>query len=168
MFTQNTPTTLHFSMVTASDGETPISAGTITGIVSKDGGAAVKMQNTGTHLLSGMWSLDVTAFEMHATGVGIQITQGGSITRDFNLRTIPSGSGIEANVVSVNGYTEIDTYTPVQVLGIVGAVLGGLISGSENNLPYIRSLDGVLNRISANTTSQGNRSNIVFDLTDLT
>ena len=61
----------------------------------------------------------------------------------------------------------IDGYTPQQILAvIVSALLGTISTAGENTEVYLNLLNN-LDRITAAVDSEGNRSNVTFDISDL-
>lgn len=77
-------------------------------------------------------------------------------------------SQLPVNVTKVNGFSTIDNLTIAQLLGSVAAVLLGKLSGAGSNTPTFRNIQDTLNRVSAVTDEDGNRSVIAINTTGLT
>lgn len=81
-------TKLQFLM-TDSTTDDPATGLTVTGQVSKDGGAYASLTDTVTEVGSGMYEVDVSSTEMNANNVSLRFTATGANALNFTLRTDP-------------------------------------------------------------------------------
>jgi hypothetical protein len=76
-------------------------------------------------------------------------------------------SGIDANLIELNGRAEIDGMTPAQMLAVITSVSAGNIIDSSSRSPKIRALDDSKNRVSSIIDTDGNRTNTI-NVSDIT
>lgn len=98
-FVKNQAATLHFSLVSSSDGETAHTTPAPTVYITQDGGTQATATNTAVHEGNGQWSLAMTASEMNADDIGVQVAASGVVTRDFVISTIPNHAPTAAAIV---------------------------------------------------------------------
>ena len=79
-------TGLAFAMVNKSDG-TPITSGSVTTRIVKDGGSQTATTNTAAHKGNGSWAITLTADEMDADIVALTMTHTNAMNRYVTLRT---------------------------------------------------------------------------------
>lgn len=79
-------TGLAFVLVNKSDG-TPITSGSVTTRIVKDGGSQGTTTNTAAHKGNGSWVINLTATEMDADIVGLAITHTNALTLYKTLKT---------------------------------------------------------------------------------
>lgn len=127
-----------------------------------------------TNVVSAMATigLDTTAVNklsrLPATGtVATDETVAALFPNNFELMTITGAGGISTDLISVNGSTLIDGYTPKQVLAILGATAAGTISGSSSQLPVIRAMNDSAERVRANTNKFGDRTSVTITTSGL-
>jgi len=85
-FTKNVAVSnFSFLMVNSTDHVTPQTGETITGTISKDGGAFAALTNAESEIANGMYKVDLTATEMNADVVTLRFT---AATSDDRLITI--------------------------------------------------------------------------------
>lgn len=92
----NTPTknvalsNLMFSMVDATDFNTPETGVTVTAQISKDGGSFASCSNSVTEVGSGFYKISLTSDELNADSIALKFTGTGCAQRNFSFRTQPT------------------------------------------------------------------------------
>jgi hypothetical protein len=79
-----------FTMVDATDFNTPETGVTVTATISKDGGAFAACTNAASEISSGFYKITLTATEMTADAVALKFTGTGCAQRNFSFRTQPT------------------------------------------------------------------------------
>lgn len=125
MILRNTEATVCISLVSAADGNTPMTSGSPSIVVSKDGGTQAALATSATHIGSGQWLIDLTATEMDAVHIGGQISLAGAITRDFNIHTVPQNTFSQIALIAAmrgtndallaSGYTQPPTKEAIAI-----------------------------------------------------
>ena len=75
-----------FALVAVSNGAA-ITSGTVTLMITKDGGTQGTLSGSATHEGNGQWSINLTATEMDADVVGLAITHGSAVPVYKTIRT---------------------------------------------------------------------------------
>ncbi len=75
-----------FVLVNKTDG-TPVTSGSVTCRVTKDGGTQSTTTNTATHEGNGQWSITLTSSEMTADVIGFQAAHTNSLTFQRIIKT---------------------------------------------------------------------------------
>lgn len=164
-YVKNESVVIHFSMVDSTDGETAITSGTPVEKITQDGGSQADCTNAAVHEGVGQWSLTLTASEMDADDVGVQVQLTGAVTRDFQIHTIPNDAptaaavvdewetqanadptGFKVNVMEVNGTAQTANDIGADVDAILvdtGTTIPATISTAQADLDIITGVDGV-------------------------
>lgn len=67
----------------------PITSGTVTGYITKDGGSQSALTNSPAHEGNGQWSVDLTAGEMTADIVGLVFIHTSADPKEITIKTDP-------------------------------------------------------------------------------
>lgn len=62
---------------------------TVSGVISKDGGAFAATSNSVTEIDNGYYSITLTSTEMNADNIALQFTATGAVTRDISIQAQP-------------------------------------------------------------------------------
>lgn len=86
----------------------PITTGTVTGYITKDGGTQERISMVPVHEGNGQWSVNLSAAEMNADIIGLLFTHGGGnyVPQHFTIKTIVQLS------------TDSNTYVPATSVGV--------------------------------------------------
>lgn len=98
-----------------------------------------------------------------ATGVGalsVSMVGRGVTSATLNIGAQPSPEAIAGEIMAT---IVDDGYNLREVLRIMSAALAGKVSGAGSNAPVFRSIGDTTDRITATTTSAGNRTSVTLD-----
>jgi hypothetical protein len=89
-FKKNTAVTgLTFCLVNKGDGSA-VTSGTVSGLVTKDGGGQVSLANSPVHKGGGQWSVNLSAAEMNGEIIGLLFTHTDAVLVQFTIKTEPA------------------------------------------------------------------------------
>ena len=111
------------------------------------------------HMRGGHITLDATVTEgyFHITG-------------DYELKNF-SGANVSVHssqdIAAEANWNQIieGTYTGAEIMRAVAAVLAGKVSGGQSGVEIFRNLEDTKNRVTSTVDANGNRTNIVLDVT---
>jgi len=75
-----------FQMISAAGVD--VTAGTVNGFITKDGGLQEPLSMVSVHEGNGQWSINLSAAEMNADLVGLVFTHASAVTQQFTIKTI--------------------------------------------------------------------------------
>lgn len=131
--------------LTSKTDNTPITSGTTTGYIVKDGITQLALTNTPSHMGNGMWSVDLTATEMDANVIGLTFLNAAAYPYYTNLYTIEGGVN-QVTITITDGtdpipYTEVFVYNQSNTTFLAGGetnTLGQVIFNLDDGTYSIR------------------------------
>jgi hypothetical protein len=161
---------LAFYLREATDGVTPIAAGTTFVAsdfrVSKNGAAAVNSAGSVVAGTSqpGLFYYEPTAAECDTEGILSVVCVRSNVVSEFAYAWVAGDRYLADGLL--NRTDGIETgYTPKDVMKIIGAAVAAKLSGLPAGPAVIRNLGDSLNRITVNFDANTNRTSITFNLT---
>ena len=88
----------------------PVTSGTVTGYIVKDGGVQQTLSNPFTHEGNGQWTVNLSAGEMNADIVGLLFTHDDAVHQHFSIRTTLEAAAITVATTTAAGPSVVDTY----------------------------------------------------------
>lgn len=80
-----------FALINKTTGD-PITAGTVTGYVTIDGGTQTALTNSPVHEGNGQWSVTLTAAEMNGDVIGLIFTHANAVPANLTIHTTEDSS----------------------------------------------------------------------------